>query len=85
MARPQVLPSLKVLPTTHRFVTIHDYIAQVHARLQTLHTSALEAMGEMSSSSTKLYIDLLSLRVLNLEEEIRADAMWKVPSWLRNM
>jgi hypothetical protein len=78
MARPQVPPSLKVLATTHRFVTIHDYITQVHAWLQTLHTSVLEAMGKMSSPSTKLYINLLPLRVLNLEEEIRADAMWKV-------
>lgn len=78
MARSQVPPSLKVLPTTHRFVTIHDYITEVHAWLQTLLTSVLEAMGEMSSPLTKLYIDLLSLRVLNLEEELRADAMCKV-------
>ncbi|RYO63426.1 hypothetical protein AA0113_g6119 [Alternaria arborescens] len=31
MARPQVPPFLKVLPTTQRFVTIHDYITQAHA------------------------------------------------------
>ncbi|KAH8698050.1 hypothetical protein GQ44DRAFT_718521 [Phaeosphaeriaceae sp. PMI808] len=78
MARPQAPPSLKVLPTTHHFVTVHDYITQVHAWLQTLQTGVLEAMGEMSSSSTTLYINLLSLNNLTLEEDIRADAMWKV-------
>lgn len=78
MARPQAPPSLKVLPTTHHFVTVHDYITQVHAWIQTLQIGVLEAMREMSSSSTKLYIDLLSLDNLKLEEDIRADAMWKV-------
>lgn len=77
-ARPQASASLKVLPITHHFVTVHDYITQIHAWLQTLQTSILEAMGELSSSSTKLYINLLSLDNLKLEEDVRANAMWKV-------
>jgi hypothetical protein len=77
MARSQVPPSLKVLPTTHHFVTVHDYITHVHAWLREIQTDVLEAMGEMSSSSTKLYINLLSLDNMKLEEDIRADAMWK--------
>lgn len=78
VARPRPPPSLKVLPTTHNFVTVHDYITQVHAWLQTLKADILAAVGDMSSSSTKLYINLLSLDNLTLEEDIRADAMWKV-------
>ena len=77
MACPPPPPSLEVLPTTHPFVTVHDYITQVHAWLQTLKPSILEAMGDMYSLSTRFYISLLSLRVLSYWEDTRADRLWK--------
>lgn len=77
MACPPPPPSLEVLPTTHPFVTVHDYITQVHAWLQTLKLSILEAMGESSSPSTRFYTSLLSLRVLTFWEDIRVDKLWK--------
>ena len=45
-ARPPAATSLKVLPTTRPFVTIHDYITQVHTWLGALETDIFKAMGE---------------------------------------
>jgi hypothetical protein len=73
--RPPGALSLKVLPTTRPFVTVHDYITQIHAWLGTLQTDILKAMGKMDSPETKLYISLMSLEVLSFEDDI--GTMWK--------
>ncbi|USP74843.1 hypothetical protein yc1106_02117 [Curvularia clavata] len=74
-SRPPAASSLKVLSTTRPFVTVHDYITQVHAWLGTLQTDILKAMGEMGYPETQLYISLMSLEVLSFEEDI--GTMWK--------
>jgi hypothetical protein len=75
-ARPPAALSLKVLPTTRPFVTVHDYITQVHAWLETFQTNILRAMGETVSPETKLYISLMSLKVLSFEEDIGIKWKW---------
>jgi len=77
MACPPPPPSLEVLPPTHPFVTVHDYITQVHAWLQTLKPSILAATDELSSPSTRLYSSLVILGVLTFEEDIGADRLWE--------
>ena len=77
MACPPPPPSLEVLPTTHPFVTVHDYITQVHAWLQTLKPSILAATDESSSSSTRLYSNFVILRLLMFEKDIQAGRLWE--------
>ncbi|KAH6865255.1 hypothetical protein BKA58DRAFT_242099 [Alternaria rosae] len=77
IACPPPPPSLEVLPTTHPFVTVHDYITQVHAWLQTLKPSILAAIDGLSSPSTRLYSSFVILRVLMFEEETRAGRLWE--------
>ena len=77
MACPPPPPSLEVLPTTHPFVTVHDYITQVHAWIQALKPSILEAMCETRSPSSRFYISLMSLKVLIYEEDFRVDRLWE--------
>jgi hypothetical protein len=74
--RPPAALPLEVLPTTRTFVTVHDYITQVHAWLGTLQTDILQAMGDMASSENKLYISLMSLEVLSFEEDIGTIWRW---------
>jgi len=77
IACPPPPPSLEVLPTTHPFITVHDYITQVHPWIQALKPSILEALCESRSPSSRFYISLMSLKVLIYEEDFRADRLWK--------
>ncbi|GAM91159.1 hypothetical protein ANO11243_092060 [Dothideomycetidae sp. 11243] len=71
--RPRKSPTLTVLPTAKSFVTVGDYIAQVHPWLQTLRDEIIFCRNLMEGAfidlDTPLYVRLFNLSTLSLDEE----------------
>lgn len=79
--RPQAPPPLEIHPTSGDFITVHDYITQTHAWVESLQTDILKALKENAGISppTPLYITLFRLDRPNFrgDRQGRADRHWK--------
>jgi hypothetical protein len=79
--RPQVPQPLVVKPSAKSYITVHDYIIQVHAWIEDLQADILAATKENFGTrpSTSSYMTLLHLDEPHVRDDCqgRADRYWK--------
>lgn len=79
--RPQAPPPLEVHPAVQSYITVHDYITQVHAWVESLRPNIVAATKENAGThpSTPRYMTLLRLDTPHVRDDRqgRADRHWK--------